>query len=414
MKKPFSNAYEAIKKLFRQLFGIKQPETENGESGAEATDQKEDDSKDKLEETKEEEAKPEKAAEAEEPSETKQETKSESKSGSKQQSKKSDKKGSDKKGKDSDKAIEDVLASIAQEEGIKEEKVSKGELDEQRKYEQEVKKRAERAAKREAEDRKKEAAAAESEKEGNVKTAIDPVTGEEITLDEFPKEAKYLKKYMRIQTTSDDIAVAINSILKHPDMPKNIVILGRNGFGTVKVGEDFARSFYDMGLVTSEAIAKTKAKQLNKMSLDKLTKLKGGCLIIENAGLVSFDKLVEVIKDSAPENNNYVVILTGEIDSLANFFEENEDIVDSFIYLIDIHKIKERGMMHLARGYVKEKGYKADKSVFDKLKASLKTMEEGNIDRFITRIDEVIEKCDKREAAAGGEAPKVIKPEDAN
>ena len=237
---------------------------------------------------------------------------------------------------------------------------------------------------------------------------VDPVTGEEIPLGALPKEASYLKKYMRIPTTSDDITVAINSIIKHTDMPKNIVILGRNGFGTVKVGEDFARSFYDLGLVKSDKIAKTKAKQLNKMSLDTLTKLKGGCLIIENAGLVSFNKLVEVIKDSAPENNDYVVILTGEIDSLANFFEENSDIVDSFIYLIDIHKIKERGMMHLARGYVKEKGYKADKSVYDKMKNSLKSMEEGNIDRFIKFIDDAIEKCDKREAAAGKEDKEIL------
>lgn len=383
MKKPFSNAYEAIKKLFKNLFGKKKPETEEEAKGAEAAGE--------AEAGEAEAAAKEEAKEAAQP-EVKEEEPA----------------------KESEKAIEDVLASIAEEEGIKEEKVSKGELDEQRKYEEEVKKRAQRKAKREAEDRKKEAAAAASEKEGALKTAIDPVTGEEITLEAFPKEAKYLKKYMRIQTTSDDIAVAIHSIQKHPDMPKNIVILGRNGFGTVKVGEDFARSFYEMGLVKSDKIAKAKAKQLNKMSLDTLTKLKGGCLIIENAGLVSFSKLVEVIKDSGPENNDYVVILTGEIDSLANFFEENEDIVDSFIYLIDIHKIKERGMMHLARGYVKERGYKADKSVFDKLKAALKSMEEGNIDRFIGRIDEVIEKCDKREAAAGGEATKVIQPEDAN
>ena len=39
-------------------------------------------------------------------------------------------------------------------------------------------------------------------------------------------------------------------------------------------------------------------------------------------------------------------------------------------------------------------------------------MEEGNIDRFVARIDEVIEKCDAREA--GGDASKTLLPEDAN
>ena len=380
MKKPFSTAYDAIKKLLKSIFGKKpvdgEEQTEEGAEGSESEEQP-------AEGEASAEGESEEAAEAAKESESKEE----------------------------DKKLEQVLANIAEEEGIKEEKVSRGERDEQKKYEEEVKKRAERAAKREAEDKKKEAAEAAAEKSGAVKMVVDPVTGEEIPLGALPKEASYLKKYMRIPTTSDDITVAINSIITHSDMPKNIVILGRNGFGTVKVGEDFARSFYDLGLVKSDKIAKTKAKQLNKMSLDALTKLKGGCLIIENAGLVSFNKLVEVIKDSLPENNDYVVILTGEIDSLANFFEENSDIVDSFIYLIDIHKIKERGMMHLARGYVKEKGYKADKSVYDKMKNALKSMEEGNIDRFIKFIDDAIEKCDKREASAGKE-DKELQPSD--
>lgn len=399
MKKPFANAYEKIKKLLQGLFK-KKPEAE--EETAETTETSEESAIGAEEEQPASVSEPEPEAEpAPEPAPKKKEKEKASKPAKETKPAKEEKK------EDDQAKLEQVLHSIAEEEGIKEEKKSKGEIDEQKKYEAEVKKRAERAAKREAKDKKAE----KDQAAGNAKKIIDPVTGEEIPLGSLPVEATYLKKYTRIQTTSDDVIVAINSIIKHPDMPKNIVILGRNGFGTVKVGEDFARSFYELGLVKSDKIAKTKAKQLNKMSLDALTKLKGGCLIIENAGLVSFDKLVEVIKDSAPENNDYVVILTGEIDSIANFFEENEDIVDQFIYLIDIHKIKERGMMHLAKGYVREREYKADKQVFDRFKNALKSMEEGNIDRFIKYIDEAIERCDKREESSG-KVEKNILPED--
>ncbi|MCR5104288.1 MAG: hypothetical protein K6B68_07520 [Eubacterium sp.] len=411
MKKPFANAYEKIKELLRNIFSKKSkepetpveetPEEKKEESGTSETQKAEEkvEAKTETKTDKKAEKKPEpKQEKASEP-------KAEPKSGKKKEEPKKQKADSK---KDDSKKIESVLQNIAEEEGIKEEKVSKAELDEQKKYEQEVKKRAERAAKREAKDRKAE----KEEASGAGKKIIDPVTGEEIELGSLPVEATYLRKYTRIPTTSDDVVVAINSIIKHPDMPKNIVVLGRNGFGTVKVGEDFARSFYELGIVKSDKIAKTKAKQLNNMSLEKLSKLKGGCLIIENAGLVSQTKLVEVIKDSLPVNNDYVVILTGEIDSIAEFFEKNEDIVDSFIYLIDIHKIKERGMMHLAKGYVKERGYKAEKQVFDRFKNALKSMEEGNIDRFIKYIDEAIERCDKRESAKGGEAEKNILPED--
>jgi hypothetical protein len=264
--------------------------------------------------------------------------------------------------------------------------MSSKDMEEQQKYDEEVKKRAERAAKRAAEDAKEESG----------KKNVDPVTGEDLELNPLPEEAVYLQKYLKIATTSDDILVAMNSIQKHPDMPKNIVVLGRNGFGTVKVGEDFARSFYATGLVKSDKIAKIKARQLNKIGLEKLEGLKGGCLIIENAGLVTPAKLVEAIKYSEPDVNDYVVMLTGEIDSLAGFFEDNQEIVDHFIYLIDIHKVRERGMISIARGYFKEKGLKADKPVIEKLKNSLKMIETGNIDRFVELLDGIIEKCNAR------------------
>jgi len=252
----------------------------------------------------------------------------------------------------------------------------------------------------------------EAQNSAGGKKVIDPVTGEEVPLGVIPAEATYLKKYSRIPTTSDAVLTAINSIVRHPDMSKNIVILGRNGFGTVRVGEDFARSFFAMGLVTSDKIAKIRAKQLNKISLEKLDGLKGGCLIIENAGLVQPQKLVEVIRNSSPMENDYVVILTGEIDSLAAFFEDNPEIVDQFIYLIDIHKIVERGMIALARGYVKEKGFTADKPVYEKLKGTLAGMEAGNIDRFLDYLDGVMTRCEDREKSDGITGKKDIIPQD--
>jgi len=288
--------------------------------------------------------------------------------------------------------------------------MAREEAEAKKKYDEEVKKRAERAAKREAEEKKAEQRAARRQMEDNSssgKTVVDPVTGETVALGSLPAEATFLKKYEKLSTTGDDVIIAVNSILKHQDMPKNIVVLGRNGFGTVKVGEDFARSFFSMGLIKSDKIAKIKARQLNKIGLEKLKDLKGGCLIIENAGLVNPSKLVEVIKNSSPEENDYVVILTGEIDSLASFFEDNKEIVDYFIYLIDIHKIRERGMVTLAKGYVREKGYTADKPVYDKFKATLTSMEVGNIDRFLEMIDKAIEKCDSREKVAGNEKKEI-------
>ncbi|MCR5293018.1 MAG: hypothetical protein K6E28_09120 [Eubacterium sp.] len=361
MIKPFKNAYEAIKKL---LASFKKNKKEVGPTPEE------------LQKIEAEKRAAEEAARAAELAKHEEEEKQrilEAKA--KAAEEKAKKNAGGKKGSKGQNQKKNVAATIAA-----------GEAAEQKKYEEEVKKRAERAAKREQEDQKEESG----------KKIVDPVNGEDMELLPLPDEAVFLQKYLKIATTSEDILVAFNSIQKHPDMPKNIVVLGRNGFGTTKVGEDFARSFFATGLIKSDKIAKIKAKQLNKIGLEKLEGLKGGCLIIENAGLVAPAKLVEVIKNSAPDENDYVVMLTGEIDSLAGFFEDNQEIVDSFIYLIDIHKIRERGMISIARGYFKEKEVKADKAIFERLKNSLKTMETGNIDRFIELLDGIIDKCKAR------------------
>ena len=75
-----------------------------------------------------------------------------------------------------------------------------------------------------------------------------------------------------------------------------------------------------MGVCSSKTIAKIKAQALNKVKLDALDKLKGGCLVVENAGLVTPEKLIEIVHLSAKDLKDFVIILTGEIDSISRLF----------------------------------------------------------------------------------------------
>ncbi len=430
--RPFHNAYEAIKRLLANIFkkGDKNQETQTPEvKETEREELQEKDSGAKKQESGPEVKKPEAKAEdsIKESAKTSKPGDKAKNAGDKQEANKpagqtaktadvKPENKSENKSANAGKQGQNKKKPQTQKPKVKAPDADYVSKTDQAAYDEEVKRRLERAAKREREEKRAEQRAARREMEAQNsvggKKVVDPVTGEEVPLGTIPAEAVCLKKYSRVPTTSDAVITAINSIVRHPDMSKNIVILGRNGFGTVKVGEDFARSFFAMGLVKSDKIAKIKARQLNKIGLEKLNNLKGGCLIIENAGLVQPAKLVEVIKNSDESVNDYVVILTGEIDSLAAFFEDNPEVVDQFIYLIDIHKIAERGMIALARGYVKEKGYTADKPVYEKLKGSLNSMEAGNIDRFIDLLDAVMKRCDDREKLNGLNTKKEIIPQD--
>ena len=63
---------------------------------------------------------------------------------------------------------------------------------------------------------------------------------------------------------------------------------------------------------------------------------------------------------------------------------------------------------------IREKGYTADKPVYERLKQSLQGMEEGNIDRFLEYLDKVMGATDFREGADGANAKKEITVDDIN
>jgi hypothetical protein len=170
-----------------------------------------------------------------------------------------------------------------------------------------------------------------------------------------------------------------------------------------------------MGICSARTIAKIKSNALNKMSADKIKpnmeKLAGGCLVIDNAGLVDPAKLIEIVKLSAKDKNDFVVILTGEIDSISRLFANTTEVASEFEYLIDMTKIEKDDMVEVAKGYIEQRGYKFSEDVPKKISDILMGMEAGNLDRMITAIDEAIVKCDKREKAANAEK-KTVMPED--
>ena len=90
---------------------------------------------------------------------------------------------------------------------------------------------------------------------------------------------------------------------------RNVCMMGDHGFGLTSVGEDFARSFYDMGICKAKTIAKIKAQALNKVKLaDAMSKLAGGCMVVENAGLMGvplpavITKAIDILQKKAEKD----------------------------------------------------------------------------------------------------------------
>ena len=215
----------------------------------------------------------------------------------------------------------------------------------------------------------------------------------------MPKEAeKLLAKYAAIGSLSDQVTNAYKMARTKGGAQRNIVVLGRHSFGSTCVGADFARSYYATGIVKSKTLAVIKAAAFNRADLTTaLDKLKGGCLIIDNAGALQQNKLDELYDLINHKGYDIVVILTGEIESLSRLFSTNKESMSMFNHLIQMHRLEDIEFFEIAKNYIAQLGYMADEVTILRLKEQMKSVEDGNLDRILKLVDNAVQNAQKRE-----------------
>ncbi len=284
---------------------------------------------------------------------------------------------------------EEEARKVAEEEArrkAEEEARKAAEEEARRKAEEEARKAAEEEARRKAEEEAKKAASASAS--GGYAL---PVGAEQ-----------FLGKYLTVNAISDQIVNAIQYINAHPSEPRNIVILGQYGFGTTTIAEDFARSFYALGICKNKTIAKIKGNALNRANIgDAIGKLQGGCLVIENAGIITNEKLEEIYQIVSNPDNDVIVIMTGQIETLSRIFKENVSISNQFKHLIQVHRITDMDVFEIAKNHATQLGYPCEPGAENNLRRRMQEVESGNLDRVLKIVDNAVSKAHNREMTSG-------------
>ena len=227
---------------------------------------------------------------------------------------------------------------------------------------------------------------------------------------ELPEGAQqFLGKYMTVDSISRQMKNTILSVDANRSEPRNLVILCKHGFGTTNIGVDFAKSYYAMGVCKSNTVAVIKAAAFNKVDLNSaVAKLQGGCLLIENAGNVRPEKIDQLAEIMGNPENDIVVILTGEIDSLSKLFSESGKIAPYFKHLIQMHRIDNGAVFEIAKNHIAQLGYKADDRALSKLKNLMLGVEDGNLDRVLKMVNDAVGRADERNIQASGSEEKKL------
>ena len=181
----------------------------------------------------------------------------------------------------------------------------------------------------------------------------------------------------------------------------NFVVTGYDMSVKSQIAIGIAKALNTYGICDKNKLVRATAQDLNGRDFSMIfEKLKGGCLIIDGAGMLD-DKAAGIIVDFVQQDNQDVaIVLEGEEDKIKELFRKYPVLHSKFLNIIHIGKYNENELVQLAEGYAKKKGYEISGPGAASLKTLLRErMLDGysvDYEDIMAIIEEAIASLEKR------------------
>lgn len=181
----------------------------------------------------------------------------------------------------------------------------------------------------------------------------------------------------------------------------NFVVTGYDMSVKSQIAIGIAKALNTYGICDKNKLVRATAQDLNGRDFSMIfEKLKGGCLIIEGAGMLD-DKAAGIIVDFVQQDNQDVaIVLEGKEDKIKELFGKYPVLHSKFLNIIHIGKYNENELVQLAEGYAKKKGYEISGPGAASLKTLLRErMQDGysvDYEDIMAIIEEAIASLEKR------------------
>ena len=181
----------------------------------------------------------------------------------------------------------------------------------------------------------------------------------------------------------------------------NFVVTGYDMSVKSQIAIGIAKALNTYGICDKNKLVRATAQDLNGRDFSMIfEKLKGGCLIIDGAGMLD-DKAAGIIVDFVQQDNQDVaIVLEGEEDKIKELFRKYPVLHSKFLNIIHIGKYNENELVQLAEGYAKKKGYEISGPGEASLKTLLRErMQDGysvDYEDIMAIIEEAIASLEKR------------------
>lgn len=181
----------------------------------------------------------------------------------------------------------------------------------------------------------------------------------------------------------------------------NFVVTGYDMSVKSQIAIGIAKALNTYGICDKNKLVRATAQDMNGRDFSMIfEKLKGGCLIIDGAGMLD-DKAAGIIVDFVQQDNQDVaIVLEGEEDKIKELFRKYPVLHSKFLNIIHIGKYNENELVQLAEGYAKKKGYEISGPGAASLKTLLRErMQDGysvDYEDIMAIIEEAIASLEKR------------------
>ncbi len=202
---------------------------------------------------------------------------------------------------------------------------------------------------------------------------------------------------------------------------KCLVISGGRNSGIKKLIRCTAKMLHQAGFLKDYHVANTEAEKVNSIRLsDKLDRLMGFCMVINNAGSLTPEAAAQLPEIKEIMSGKVVVVLTDYRSELNRLFRDNRELNSVFPLRIHIPEFDKDDLEDLVFFKAKESDCRIEKSAFEEIQKELRRLiregNEGILSEADTFISAVIDSVETRNAkilmsggiAAAAEAEKTI------
>ena len=213
-----------------------------------------------------------------------------------------------------------------------------------------------------------------------------------------PAMEEYFHKYLIVQSIKPMLEDAMMQAKAKGKEYRNLVLIRQQNAKIASLAVDFAKVYHEDQVCKEKTIAVIKASVLNNTELTAaVPQLRGGCLIVENAGLLSREKSLELVEVMKDEKADLTVILTADFESVSELFVSVPEFAPMFHNLLELQNLTVNELFQIARAYVSDKGYNMDVKAQQKMYERLASMEIPDLDDTKEMVDKAISSSQKRE-----------------